>query len=59
MTHALGSKDSHLFGKKKLINIMRLISQITLLCFIYVHQKNLYSLLFLCDICNEVHEHVQ
>ena len=26
---------------------------------VYVHWNEIYSLSFLCDVCNEVHEHVQ
>ena len=26
---------------------------------VYVHLNEIYSFSFLCDVCNEVHEHVQ
>ena len=35
------------------------ISQIILSYLVYIHLDKIYSLLFLCNVFNEVHEHAQ
>ena len=56
ITNKMGRKD---YGSLRLMGIMWPASQPHFyLSFIFI-EMNFYLLSFLCDVCNEVHEHMQ